>query len=315
MIGSGLRKLAREHGMKVSGGVAYGSLRGYAATLSEGAGYKKIVFAVTFPDNADRVALADQLGVSNIRSLYRVTNLSMGAKALHVTFHDTAGTMKKIREFLDFFIPMLEEHRAARADICSECGGQMVSPRWVQINGICYPLHDSCAQAVQEAVSEGNAEKSRLDSGNYITGTLGALAGAAIGAVVWALVLNAGYVASLVGLLIGWLAEKGYNLARGRQGRGKVWILILVILLGVALGTFGSDAIEIAKLLSEGALPGFGYQEIPLFILALLADNGDYRRAVLYNLGMGVLFAGLGVFFILRQAAAEGSGARFRYMK
>ena len=25
MIGSGLRKLAREHGMKVSGGVAYGS--------------------------------------------------------------------------------------------------------------------------------------------------------------------------------------------------------------------------------------------------------------------------------------------------
>ena len=36
MIGSGLKKLASENGMKVARGVAYGALRGYAATLSEG---------------------------------------------------------------------------------------------------------------------------------------------------------------------------------------------------------------------------------------------------------------------------------------
>ena len=38
MIGSALKKMARENGMTVQGGVAYGSLRGFAATLSEGSG-------------------------------------------------------------------------------------------------------------------------------------------------------------------------------------------------------------------------------------------------------------------------------------
>lgn len=315
MIASGLKKLAKEYGMTVSSGMAYGSLRGFAATMYEGADYKKIDFAVSFPDPADRVALTDRIAVSNIRSTYRVTNLSCGAKVIQVTFHDTMGTMKKIREFLDFFIPILEEHHATKADICAECGGQMAAPKWIQVNGICYPVHESCAQRVQDAVTEGNEAKSTADSGNYFTGLIGALVGALLGAVVWALVLNAGYVASLVGLLIGWLAEKGYTLARGKQGRGKLWILVLAILLGVIIGTFGSDALELAKLIAGGELYGFGFGDIPMFILALLTDNAEYRGAVIRNLGTGVLFAGLGVFFILRQAAAEGKGTSFRYMK
>lgn len=315
MIGSGLKKLAKESGMTVYGGVAYGSLRGYAATLSEGAGYKKIDFAVFFPDPAERVAMTDRIAVSNVRSAYRVQNISFGAKAVQVTFHDTMGTMKKIRAFLDFFIPLLEQHGATRAEICAQCGGTMTAPRWVQVNGICYPMHESCAQHVQLDVDAGNAQRAEADPGNYITGALGALAGAAIGAVVWAVVLNAGYVAALVGLLIGWLAEKGYNLAKGKQGKAKPWILVLTILLAVALGTFGSDAIELGKMLLEGSLPGFGFGDIPMFILALLVDNAEYRSAVLRNLGTGMLFAGLGVFAVIQQTARDVSGSKFRYMK
>lgn len=315
MIGSGLKKLAKENGMTVYGGVAYGSLRGYAATLSEGAGYKKIDFAVSFPDPADRVSLTDRIAVSNVRSTYRVQNISFGAKAVQVTFQDTLGTMKCIRRFLDFFLPLLEEHGATRVEICAQCSAAMEAPRWVQVNGICYSMHDTCARQVQIDVDSDNARRAEAEDGNYLTGTLGALIGALIGAVVWALVLNAGYVASLVGLLIGWLAEKGYSLARGRRGRGKVWILGITILLGVTLGTFGSDAIEIGKMILDGTLAGFRLTEIPMFILALLTDNPDYVSAVLRNLGTGVLFAGLGVFFILHQAAADSVGVRFRYMK
>ena len=67
---------------------------------------------------------------------------------------------------------------------------------------------------------------------------LGMAAGAALGAVVWAIVLSFGYIASLVGLLIGFLAEKGYSLCKGRQGKGKIAILILAVVFGVVLGTF-----------------------------------------------------------------------------
>lgn len=315
MIGSGLKKLAKEHGMTVYGGVAYGSLGGFAATLSEGAGYKKIDFALSFPDPADRAALTDRMAVSNIRSTYRVQNISFGAKVVQITFHDTVGTMKKIRAFLDVFLPLLMQHSATQANICAECGGMLTAPKWVQVNDICYPMHESCAQRVRADVDADNSQRQEEDRGNYITGALGALAGAVIGAAVWALVLNAGYVASLVGLLIGWLAEKGYNLAKGKQGKGKTFILILAILLGVVLGTFGSDAIEIIKLLMDGSLPGFGFGDIPMFILALLVDNAEYRGAVLYNLGMGVLFASLGVFVVIQQTARRVAGSRFRYMK
>ena len=39
MIASTYKKLASEYGMQVDKGVAYGSLGGFAATLSEGGGW------------------------------------------------------------------------------------------------------------------------------------------------------------------------------------------------------------------------------------------------------------------------------------
>lgn len=315
MIGSALKKMARENGMTVQGGVAYGSLRGFAATLSEGSGYKKIDFAVNFPDPAGRVALMDLMGGMNLRKEYRVIQLGNNAKCIQVTFHDTIGTMKKIHAFLDWFIPLLKEHGATGADICSECGMPVENPIWAQVNGVCYPLHETCAQRVQAAVEADNTRRIEEDTGNYLTGTLGALLGAAIGAVVWALVLNAGYVASLVGLLIGWLADKGYNLCKGKQGKGKVAILIVAIVLGVVLGTLGADVMTLASMISSGELYGFTYGEIPMLMMLLLQEDTGYLSATISNIGTGLLFAGLGVFFILRQTAKDVSGSRFRAMK
>lgn len=315
MIGSALKKLAKENGMTVYGGVAYGSLQGFAATLSEGSGYKKIDFAVNFPNPAGRVALTDLLNGCNLRKDYRVLNLAIDAKSIQVTFHDTVGTMKKIRAFLVWFLPLLEKHGASHADVCAECGMSLDSIHWAQVNGICYPFHETCAQRVQSEVEADNTRRSEEDTGNYLTGTVGALVGAIIGAVVWALVLNAGYVASLVGLLIGWLADKGYNLCKGRQGKAKVVILIVAIILGVVLGTLGADVMTLAQMMAEGQLPGFTFGDIPVFILALLAEDAEYRTATISNMGMGLLFAALGVFFILRQTAKEVAGGRFRKMK
>jgi hypothetical protein len=57
--------------------------------------------------------------------------------------------------------------------------------------------------------------------GSYIRGLVGALVGATIGAAAWCLVMQLGIIASLVGFAIGWLAEKGYSLCKGRLGKGK----------------------------------------------------------------------------------------------
>lgn len=314
MIGSGLKKLAVENGMTIYSGVAYGNLRGFAATLSEGAAYQKVDFAVTFPDPAGREALKARIGESSVRSKYLVQNISFGTRSVQVTFRDSLRPMKHIRAFLDFFLPLLEEFGATRADTCAECGEPVIGGAWAQINGICYHMHEACAEEVR-VVMGADKEQPREDAGSYLTGTLGALAGAALGAVVWALVLNAGYMAAIVGLCIGWLAEWGYNLGKGKQGMGKIWILVTVILLAVIFGTLGSDAIEIAMMMRNGYLPGFGYHEIPMFILAMLVGDGEYRLGLIGDLVMGLIFATLGALTVLGQTARKAPVSKFRFMK
>ena len=81
MIGSAFRKFASENGMGVSNGVAYGSLCGYAATLSEGSGWKRIAFSTTFPDPAQKTLFMDAVNAVNVQKAYRVRQLGIGTGA------------------------------------------------------------------------------------------------------------------------------------------------------------------------------------------------------------------------------------------
>ena len=315
MIGSGLKKLALENGMKVSNGVAYGSLRGYAATLSEGAGYKQIVFSARFSDPVKKTEFLDMIGSIGNKQLnkdYRVTNLGINGSIIQVVFHDNPGTMKKILAFIDWFIPLLGEYGATGVNVCSECGCEIIdSGSWVMVDGACHHVHGACAERVEQGIQESNQQEKLQRTGSYASGALGAFLGAALGAVVWAIVLYAGYVASIVGLLIGWLANKGYDLLKGKQGKGKVVILILAIIFGVLLGTLAVDAVSLAQMIDMGQFPGFTYGDIPLMILALFAESPEYTSATLGNIGLGLLFAALGVFALLRKTGKEVADTKF----
>lgn len=52
MIGTALKKLAKENGLHTSNGVAFGDFRGYATTFWEGAGYKAMCISTKCPDPA-----------------------------------------------------------------------------------------------------------------------------------------------------------------------------------------------------------------------------------------------------------------------
>lgn len=310
MIGSALKKMAKENGMKVSNGVAYGSLRGYAATLSEGAGWKRITFSVTFPDDAQRGAFDAVLDGVDLQSAYRVNRLVFSAKNIFVIFQDNPGTMKKITEFLDWFIPLFDQYGATKVGICPECGTQITDGCWKLIDGVAYYMHPTCAENVRTQIVSENEDRKQNAEGSYVTGLLGALIGAAIGAIVWAIVLNIGYVASIVGLLIGFLAEKGYTLLRGKKGKGKVAILAVAVIAGVVLGTFGADVFTLVSMIGEGETY-LTYGDIPQFLIMLLKEDSEYASAVGSNILMGILFAGLGVFALLRKAGNEVADMKF----
>ena len=310
MIGSGLKKLAQENGMKVAKGVAYGSLQGFAATLSEGSGYKQVVFTTKFTDAAQKDLFMNAISQVNVQRTYRVQNLNVAPAAIQIVFMDNPGTMKKIQEFLAWFIPLLREHGATAYNVCTECGCEITNGRWLLVDGIAYHCHEACAEKVKRETEMCEAAEKEQRTGSYGLGALGAFLGAAIGAVVWAIVLNMGYVASLVGLLIGWLAEKGYTLLKGKQGKAKIAILILAIIFGVVLGTFTADFITVVGMINAGELPGLTYGDVPAFIFYLLSVVPDYVAATLGNMGMGLLFAALGVFALLKKANAEVSDTK-----
>lgn len=304
MIGTGLKKFALENGLQVAHGVAYGNFRGYAATLSEGSGYKQIILTTKFSDPAALQQLQQSINTVSVTREYRVRALNFAPDGVCIVFNDNPGTMKKIQAFCDWFFPMLDQSSATKADVCSECGQQVIGGTWKLMDGVAYYLHPGCADRIRMQLEE---QKQQPNPGSYLTGAVGAFLGSAVGAVVWAAVLYAGYVASIVGLLIGWLADKGYNLLKGKQGKGKILILILAVIFGVLLGTFASDALSLAIMIGDGELPGYVLTDIPVMIVTLLRLEPEYMSATLGNIAMGLLFAGLGVFAMLMRAGKEVS--------
>ena len=315
MVGAGLQKLARNNGLVVDSGVAYGNLRGFATTLSEGAGYKRIDIVTAFPTPENKSAFLNAVEAVPVSKEYRVLKVNITPWGFSVMFHDTVGTMKRINAFIDWFYPLLEANEAQKATVCSRCGSDAAGEGWYLIGGVAHRLHETCAQQEQAALESVEQQRREEDDGSYVQGLIGALGGAALGAVVWAFVLLGGYVASLVGLLIGWLAEKGYNLLHGKQGKGKVAILILAIVFGVLLGTLGADVIYLAQMIGNGELIDVTYGDIPGMILGTLIYDAEYRGAILSNSAMGLLFAGLGVFALLRKAGQEVAGVNFKKLR
>lgn len=304
MIGSGLKKLAKEYGMQFSHGVAYGAMRGYAATFSEGAGYKGVVISTVISDPVKLTTLQQRFSGRNLLKEYRVQKLDITPKYILVDFQDNPGTMKRLRAFLEELVPALEESGATRAEICCECGIPVEQGGWKLINGTAFRLHDACAQRIQRQVQAEEEQQAQDSSQSYLMGAVGALLGALVGAAVWALVLHLGYVASLVGFVIAFLASMGYDLLKGRQGKGKLWILLLSVVAGVLMGTLGAYAWELATMISSGELAGWDYSEIPV-LLKLLFEDSEFVGDAVTDMLLGLLYAALGAWGIVSKTKKQ----------
>ncbi len=315
MIGSGLKKFAAENGLKVSNGVAYGKLRNFAATMFEGSGFKAIIITTRFFDVEKKQQLMNVVNEHNLMKEFRVQKLEFTFDAVLITFHDNPGTMKKISAFVDFFMPLLSEYEASPANVCTQCGMEISADNWMLINGIAYNLHPACAEKISvEAENEAAAAKVE-NKGSYVAGLIGAIIGGLIGAVVWAIVLYMGYMASIVGIVIGWLAERFYRLLGGKNGKGKVVILAFAAIVGVVIGTFASDYFTVAQMINAGELPGFEMRDIFYIISVLLAEDAEYLRITLSNIGLGLLFAFLGEWIFLKRAYKDSKSFNMKKLQ
>ena len=307
MIGSGLKKLAKKHDMKVEKGIAYGSLMGYATTLSEGLGYKRIDISTSFEKPEGMGGLIAAVNEVNVNKEYRVIQLLIQKNTISVLFQDTIGTMKKVEAFIDWFYPMLAQYGASGVEVCSQCG-QAGAGGWYLFEGIVRRMHESCAEKEQCRL---DAERENR-TGSYVTGAVGAVLGALLGSVLWALVLAGGYMVSFVGLAIAWLAEKGYTLLKGKQGRGKLVILVVAVIIGVLVGTIAPEVVTLVDMINQGELFDLTYADIPEYLYMILMTSPDYTRALITNAVVGLLLAALGVLAFMRRAGQSANPQKLK---
>lgn len=309
MIGSGLKKLAQENGLRVDKGVAYGSYHGYAATFSEGAGYKRVMFTTRIPDLEGLRQSTDGL---DLGQLFRVQSLRLAEKQVEILFLDNPGTLKKMQEFMDWFLPQLDASGATKANICVECGAPLTdSDPWKLIRDTAYHLHRGCSDRIHREATASLEQAKEADHGSYLSGTVGSVLGAVISAIPWALVMYMGYFASFLGLVIGWCCKKGYELLKGKKGSGKAWIITLSSLAGVVLGCLGSDLLYLLiDGIGKGELPGLTVGDIPM-VFQLLFQDSDYTGALVKNILMGLFFALLGMISIFKELKTEKKDQTF----
>ncbi len=302
MIGTGLKKLANENGMKVANGLAYGTFRGYSAAFWDGSWHQNHDAQHEHTGRGREERIFSRLGQVNYQKEYRVRELTTMDDGIVVVFNDTVGTLKKMDEFFNFFFPILDACGATKADVCSCCGQPFDGTEsWLLVNDAPVKLHRACRERIESDTRREETAAKENDTGNYGMGLLGAFLGAVLGAIVWALIYMLGRVSVVGGLIIALFAVKGYDILHGRQGKGKIAIVLIMSLLGVVLGTFGGETIALIKEIAAGTLPGFVYGDAPVLVLALLANEPEYQSVVLNNLGMGVLFAAVGIYFILKK--------------
>ncbi|MBE6749166.1 MAG: hypothetical protein E7557_08060 [Ruminococcaceae bacterium] len=306
MAAKGLKDYASEKGMKISNGVAYGVIGGYMVTLKEGYGIKNISFSGAVTDEcAGKITAFLQSKEANKE--YRVAQFNIMREGISIDIADTVGTMKRIRAFLDFFPNFLRENGIIGDGFCTACGNTIESTdesRIVLINGVAHRIHGGCSGAVME---RADVEQARYETEekNLGKGILGAVLGALLGTIVWAIVYYIGYVAAIVGALIGVLAVKGYEKMGGKPCKAKMPITLVLTLLGVLVGQFAGGIMQI---MIDGGWPLLDaiYYHIYIF------EDPEFTTAFVGDLIMGVVFALLGVFGILRKTSKENKEAALR---
>ena len=310
MVGPGLKKYAEEKGLRVSNGVAYGVVGGYMVTLVDGPDIKKVAFSCAVTDDvAGRLKFT--LDEKSFKKQYRITKVEVLRESVTIIFGDTIGTMKKLSACMAVLPQKLKECGAIGDGFCTACGNNIEiteAHNIVLINGIAHRIHANCAGGVgQRAEIENDIYKN--EEKNLGKGILGALLGAAAGGVVWAIAYYFGWFFALIGVLIAFLAKKGYELLGGKVCKAKTVIVLLSTVFGAVFGQLLGDFVAIAV-----GIIGTEYTiiDIPMLYFYILSSEPDALSSTITNLGMGLLFALLGGYGILRKTHSEDKNATLK---
>lgn len=285
MIGHEFEQLAQSYGLVRDQSIYYGQLMNYAVTFLDGPSCHRIMITTRFENPADKDLLMDLINAQDLSGQYGIRKLQIAKKVIHIMFHKGAGAMDKIRDFIDWFFPLLPEYDAWQADICVQCSTPMDDDeaQWVLRDGaVAFRMHKTCAEELKQQLG--------IRQENMAKCVLGAFLGGLAGALLWMCLQLIGWLASVAGIAIGWLAVWGYKKLGGSPRKLNLPVLIGATLFGIALGVLLG---EIPTLWSVYGIGSFG-----AFFTNLSVP--EFRDGIIDSLVVGGMMSIIGLFLAYR---------------
>lgn len=345
MLSSAMQKIANANHLKLEQNVAYGIVNGCFITLCEGVGYKRMYIYVGCHHKsedqgnpqitAEGASIPEHLIVAN-ELAQNIARLSADYKTYYVlndknnlpadrrmsgvavkngylvqvNFMAGMKTDKGIQAFIDNILP--EVANLTEPGKCMKCGednNDTTAPVLMSGEAV-VPMHAECAKEYIDAIEAADAAKEAAKPAkrdNPVLGAVGAFIGAMLGALVWAVVGIMGYIAAIIGWLIAFLSGKGYDLLGGKNGKAKIAIVIVCVIIAVIAGNFAAqiyfihDAYvqAVADLKPwEQAIPESEFMQM---CIPMLWQDSDIAPGFFGDIAMGLLFAALGCWSIMRE--------------
>lgn len=312
-MASRTQQLAQSAGLSTHEGVACGRLNGIFLNASIN-NYNGMVSVIAFikRDTGFDITEAESFFAQN-KDKYRNVKISYNGSALSVSMPNYLKlNVKIVSELLTELTFFLYNHgyRSACA-FCENTNGLSLIAK----NGVVMEACPECQNKLEGASNE--LAQQRAETGSYGKGAIGAILGGIIGIIPWVIINSLGYIAAISGLIMAYLSFKGYQLMKGRRGKGMIYIIIAVLIVFTYVAIIINQTIDIYN-----AYPGdksdlpvlglFGAQFIAPFANSTLYF-GDYyltpdSGAMWGQIALGWFFAALGSVFYLRRVGRIGSG-------
>ncbi len=298
---SSFKELVKNKGLTAKGKSAWGNYRGYLVTVLDKPKAKGLHLTALLP-NVNALAEAEQFIRRQKEGGIKILQHQVNMRDLIVWIETNRDDYKMMEHLLEHLINLLTAVGAKGVGYCAHCGEPILTDgSVVTINDVMMEMHNACIARHNDALDAAREEVS--SKGNIFTGILGALLGGIVGSIPWAIASYFGWFVGWLGFLIGIAAKKGYEILKGKTCRLKGVVVIAATVLCVILAEFIAVGVSLA-LDPEIGIPiweGIG------LTFYMFAENEEVMGAMLGDIALGLLFAGLGIFSLARDIFSETS--------
>lgn len=301
-----LKRFAAEHGMKTARSCAYGEIGGFLLSLYGDSAARNIYLnymaGVDTPEENGRRGRLDAF-LAGHKAQGNLLHYQVMNDGVAVGVRVNGKGMANLRMLLPQLLAVLAQEGFTGTARCSRCGGAINGTEKIVLQGgtRAQLMHEACITSLADERKMAVQQQSR--SGNsYWMGLLGAVVGTLVGLIPWIVIARMGYFASIFGFLIGLCAKKGYEICRGKLGRGKLVILIVCAVVGIVFAEYIDIWLQVA---SELTGYGLGFGQMTAFTTALILQESAVLTEFLVNAGLGLLFAMLGLYGVFAQTKEE----------